>query len=114
MVKQKQRMIKKLTLCHSGLDLQLIKSCVVGESSMKELIILKKMETILRNYAQSPPEELSEKIKGLATERVSKFLAGVDTDFVFPVGLLSSLKQLREFDFTNYVRAVIAQVRFVR
>ena len=100
-------------LLDQGLDLQLIKSCVVGSSSMKELILLKKMESILKKYVQCPPEELCERIRALAGERVAKFLGGVDTDLVFPVGLLSSLTQLGEFDFTNYVRAVISQVRFV-
>ena len=71
------------------------------------------METILKKYAVSPPKSLSEQVQMTAKERVNIFLQEIDTAFLLRVGLVSSLVQLVEFDFTSYVRACISQVRFV-
>ena len=98
-------------LLGEGLDLQLIKKCVVSSAAVKHLIALKKMEKILLRYASEPPETLCGRIRDIATERVRDFLKETDPNFLFPVGLAGFLRQLTEFDFTNYVRACISQVR---
>jgi hypothetical protein len=98
-------------LLGEGLDLQLIKKCVVSSAAVKHLIALKKMEKILLKYSAEPPAMLCSKIRSISTERVQEFIKSTDTNFLFPVGLSAFLRQLTEFDFTNYVRACISQVR---
>lgn len=98
---------------HHEMDFKLLERCVVHPAAhIGDFVALKKLESVMRSF-DPLPASLYQKIAEISRQRVSQFFDKIERSFMFPIGLNQSLEQLKNFDFSNFARACILQIRYV-